>query len=175
MFASVDGPSARHAADRAVVTFRACGNRAKGARRLSRRGILAAQRNGQFENLLSVNKTRYLCLLSQRELPVLRLVRLGMARAGGRGFAARRMRCLRALWQATRVIRAFSDGGFRFTGKAFAMYGLKTESSFDAAHFLTDYHGKCENLHGHRWRVVAYLEQAELQTCLLYTSPSPRD
>lgn len=26
------------------------------------------------------------------------------------------------------------------------MYGLKTESSFDAAHFLTDYHGKCENL-----------------------------
>lgn len=43
-------------------------------------------------------------------------------------------------------------------------YGLKTESSFDAAHFLTDYHGKCENLHGHRWRVVAYLEQAELQT-----------
>ena len=44
------------------------------------------------------------------------------------------------------------------------MYGLKTESSFDAAHFLTDYHGKCENLHGHRWRVVAYLEQEHLQT-----------
>lgn len=42
------------------------------------------------------------------------------------------------------------------------MYGLKTESSFDAAHFLTDYHGKCENLHGHRWRVVAYLHQDEL-------------
>ena len=44
------------------------------------------------------------------------------------------------------------------------MYGLKTEASFDSAHFLTDYYGKCENLHGHRWRVVAYLEQAELQT-----------
>ena len=43
------------------------------------------------------------------------------------------------------------------------MYGLKTESSFDSAHFLTDYYGKCENLHGHRWRVVAYLEQKELQ------------
>lgn len=43
------------------------------------------------------------------------------------------------------------------------MYGLKTESSFDAAHFLTDYHGKCENLHGHRWRVVAYLQQEDLQ------------
>ncbi len=43
------------------------------------------------------------------------------------------------------------------------MYGLKTESCFDSAHFLTDYHGKCENLHGHRWRVVAYLKQDELQ------------
>ena len=43
------------------------------------------------------------------------------------------------------------------------MYGLKTESSFDAAHFLTNYHGKCENLHGHRWRVVAYLAQESLQ------------
>lgn len=44
------------------------------------------------------------------------------------------------------------------------MYGLKTESSFDAAHFLTDYHGKCENLHGHRWRVVAYLAVDDLQS-----------
>ena len=44
-----------------------------------------------------------------------------------------------------------------------SMYGLKTESSFDAAHFLTDYDGKCENLHGHRWRVVAWIEVAELQ------------
>ncbi len=43
------------------------------------------------------------------------------------------------------------------------MYGLKTEASFDSAHFLTDYYGKCENLHGHRWRVVVYLEQGELQ------------
>ena len=44
------------------------------------------------------------------------------------------------------------------------MYGLRTESEFDAAHFLTDYHGKCENLHGHRWRVVAYLEAEALET-----------
>ena len=43
-------------------------------------------------------------------------------------------------------------------------FGLKTEASFDAAHFLADYYGKCENLHGHRWRVVAYLEQNELQS-----------
>jgi 6-pyruvoyltetrahydropterin/6-carboxytetrahydropterin synthase len=43
------------------------------------------------------------------------------------------------------------------------MYGLKTESSFDSAHFLTDYNGKCENLHGHRWRVVVSIEQERLQ------------
>ena len=43
------------------------------------------------------------------------------------------------------------------------MYGLKTEASFDSAHFLTDYYGKCENLHGHRWLVVVYLEQESLQ------------
>lgn len=42
------------------------------------------------------------------------------------------------------------------------MYGLKTECCFDSAHFLADYHGKCENLHGHRWRVVAYLGASSL-------------
>ena len=35
------------------------------------------------------------------------------------------------------------------------MYTLTTEASFDAAHFLTNYNGKCANIHGHRWRVVA--------------------
>ncbi|MCR5369930.1 MAG: 6-carboxytetrahydropterin synthase QueD [Clostridium sp.] len=35
------------------------------------------------------------------------------------------------------------------------MYYIKTEQSFDSAHFLKDYEGKCRNLHGHRWRVVA--------------------
>jgi len=43
------------------------------------------------------------------------------------------------------------------------VYELKTESSFDSAHFLTDYDGKCENLHGHRWRVVAYIATEKLQ------------
>ena len=42
------------------------------------------------------------------------------------------------------------------------MYGLKSEASFDSAHFLADYYGKCENLHGHRWRFVAYLSAPEL-------------
>ena len=43
------------------------------------------------------------------------------------------------------------------------MYGLKTEAAFDSAHFLADYYGKCENLHGHRWRMVVYLRQGELR------------
>ncbi len=44
------------------------------------------------------------------------------------------------------------------------MYQLKSESHFDSAHFLTDYYGKCENIHGHRWRVVAYIMSETLQT-----------
>lgn len=35
------------------------------------------------------------------------------------------------------------------------MYTLKTEASFDSAHFLSGYDGKCRNIHGHRWRIVA--------------------
>ncbi|MGN0435968.1 MAG: 6-carboxytetrahydropterin synthase QueD [Wujia sp.] len=33
------------------------------------------------------------------------------------------------------------------------MYTLKTNSSFDSAHFLAGYEGKCANIHGHRWTV----------------------
>ncbi len=44
------------------------------------------------------------------------------------------------------------------------MYCLQTEAAFDSAHFLTDYYGKCENLHGHRWRVVVTIGQDQLQT-----------
>ncbi len=42
------------------------------------------------------------------------------------------------------------------------MYTLKTEYAFDSAHFLTNYYGKCENLHGHRWHVTACISAAEL-------------
>jgi len=34
------------------------------------------------------------------------------------------------------------------------MYQVTVEQHFDAAHFLRGYHGKCEALHGHRFRVV---------------------
>lgn len=34
------------------------------------------------------------------------------------------------------------------------MYTLETSFNFDAAHFLSNYDGKCANIHGHRWQVV---------------------
>ena len=34
------------------------------------------------------------------------------------------------------------------------MYQVSVEQHFDAAHFLRGYQGKCEALHGHRFRVV---------------------
>jgi 6-pyruvoyltetrahydropterin/6-carboxytetrahydropterin synthase len=43
------------------------------------------------------------------------------------------------------------------------MYYLETEQSFDSAHFLKGYDGKCKNIHGHRWRVVIEIENLSLQ------------
>ncbi len=42
------------------------------------------------------------------------------------------------------------------------MYYITTEASFDAAHFLKGYEGKCKNIHGHRWRVLVKIESDEL-------------
>ncbi len=33
------------------------------------------------------------------------------------------------------------------------MYSVRIEDTFAAAHFLAHYHGKCEKLHGHNYRV----------------------
>lgn len=44
------------------------------------------------------------------------------------------------------------------------MYYLQTEQSFDAAHFLADYEGKCRNIHGHRWRVILEVKSLTLQS-----------
>jgi 6-pyruvoyltetrahydropterin/6-carboxytetrahydropterin synthase len=33
------------------------------------------------------------------------------------------------------------------------MYSLKIEGTFSSAHNLREYKGKCEELHGHNWRV----------------------
>ena len=38
------------------------------------------------------------------------------------------------------------------------MYRVSVERHFDAAHYLREYEGKCENLHGHRYKVVANLK-----------------
>lgn len=38
------------------------------------------------------------------------------------------------------------------------MYRISVEQHFDAAHALRGYKGKCEALHGHRFRVVARIE-----------------
>jgi 6-pyruvoyltetrahydropterin/6-carboxytetrahydropterin synthase len=44
------------------------------------------------------------------------------------------------------------------------MYELKTDAFFDSAHFLADYMGRCENIHGHRWRVEAAICAESLKT-----------
>ena len=33
------------------------------------------------------------------------------------------------------------------------MYAVKIEDHFSGAHHLRNYHGKCEDLHGHNWKV----------------------
>ena len=42
------------------------------------------------------------------------------------------------------------------------MYEISVEKYFDAAHFLRGYQGKCESMHGHRYRVVAGVEASRL-------------
>lgn len=37
------------------------------------------------------------------------------------------------------------------------MYLISVRAHYDSAHFLRSYHGKCENLHGHRYEVEAAL------------------
>lgn len=37
------------------------------------------------------------------------------------------------------------------------MFELMVETDFAAAHSLREYHGKCENLHGHNWKVQIVL------------------
>ncbi len=42
------------------------------------------------------------------------------------------------------------------------MYQVSIEQHFDAAHFLRGYRGKCEALHGHRFRVVVRVKASEV-------------
>lgn len=42
------------------------------------------------------------------------------------------------------------------------MYEITVEKHFEAAHFLRGYQGKCEAMHGHRYRVLVKIEASKL-------------
>ena len=42
------------------------------------------------------------------------------------------------------------------------MYEVSVEQHFDAAHYLREYQGKCESLHGHRFRVILKVQSSKL-------------
>jgi 6-pyruvoyltetrahydropterin/6-carboxytetrahydropterin synthase len=42
------------------------------------------------------------------------------------------------------------------------MYEVMIEEEFSAAHALRGYRGKCENLHGHNWKVEVYVRGDKL-------------
>ncbi len=42
------------------------------------------------------------------------------------------------------------------------VYTVSVQAHYDAAHFLRNYHGKCERLHGHRYVVEVAVRTADL-------------
>lgn len=42
------------------------------------------------------------------------------------------------------------------------MFEVRVVADFAAAHFLRDYHGKCERLHGHNYKVYAHVKGSAL-------------
>src|SRR4030043_2058698 len=42
------------------------------------------------------------------------------------------------------------------------MYEISVEKSFEAAHYLRGYKGKCENMHGHRYTIVVRVSAQKL-------------
>jgi 6-pyruvoyltetrahydropterin/6-carboxytetrahydropterin synthase len=42
------------------------------------------------------------------------------------------------------------------------MYSIKVEGNFSSAHNLRGYKGKCEDLHGHNWKVEVLVASAKL-------------
>ena len=44
------------------------------------------------------------------------------------------------------------------------MFEVTVEETFAAGHALRNYHGKCESLHGHNYRIQATLQGAELDS-----------
>jgi 6-pyruvoyltetrahydropterin/6-carboxytetrahydropterin synthase len=44
------------------------------------------------------------------------------------------------------------------------MYEVTVETTFSSGHYLRNYHGKCENPHGHNYRVLVTLVGKELDS-----------
>jgi len=42
------------------------------------------------------------------------------------------------------------------------MFEITVEATFSSGHYLRNYHGKCENPHGHNYRVLVTLQGKEL-------------
>ena len=42
------------------------------------------------------------------------------------------------------------------------MFIIKSEVQFDMAHYLSGYNGKCSNIHGHRYKLIAKLKAETL-------------
>lgn len=42
------------------------------------------------------------------------------------------------------------------------MFKIKSEVQFDMAHYLSGYEGKCSNIHGHRYKLIAKLRSEKL-------------
>jgi 6-pyruvoyltetrahydropterin/6-carboxytetrahydropterin synthase len=42
------------------------------------------------------------------------------------------------------------------------MYSVRVESTFSSAHNLRGYKGKCEELHGHNWKIEAVASKVKL-------------
>ena len=45
------------------------------------------------------------------------------------------------------------------------IYEIKVLAGFNAAHRLVEYQGKCENLHGHNWKVEVVISSRQLDKC----------
>jgi 6-pyruvoyltetrahydropterin/6-carboxytetrahydropterin synthase len=44
------------------------------------------------------------------------------------------------------------------------MFRLKVQDHFSSAHYLKNYQGPCENLHGHNWKVELVVEGSKLNS-----------
>ena len=42
------------------------------------------------------------------------------------------------------------------------MYSIQSEITFNSAHFLQNYKGKCSTIHGHNWKVIAEVQSEKL-------------